>query len=132
MSVAATPTWESQAEGMTLVREVSKISDPSGEKVRNHHYMRGVCSVFYMKEAMVWAKNNGGITGPNIKEGMYKRDNWVPEGLAGVCQPSTWTAEDHRGTMSVNVIAGSYTDNGAVLESADIIEVERRSEWLGQ
>lgn len=132
MSVAATPTWESQAPGMSLVREISKVSDPAGEKVRNHHYMRGVCSVYYMKEAMLWAKANGGITGPNIKQGMYEKKDWVPEGLDGVCQPSTWTSEDHRGTMRINVISGSYTDKGAVLSSADVVQVERRAEWLGQ
>lgn len=132
MTVAATPSWESDAPGMSLVRSVSALSDPNGEEARNHHYVRGVCSVFYMKEAMEWAKDNGGITGPNIKQGMYQKQDWVPQGLDGVCQPSTWTAEDHRGTLNVNVIAARYEADKPVMDSVAVIAVERRPQWLGK
>ncbi|MDX1694191.1 MAG: ABC transporter substrate-binding protein [Ketobacteraceae bacterium] len=130
ITVAATPSWESDVEGMSLVRKISALSDPEGNEARNHHYLRGVCSVFYMKEAMQWAKANGGITGPNIKQGMYQKKDWVPEGLNGVCQPSTWTAEDHRGTMNVNIIQARY-DGKPLMSSVAVVPVERRAEWLG-
>ena len=130
MTVAATPSWESDVEGMKLVKQISALSDPEGNEARNHHYLRGVCSVFYMKEAMQWAKTNGGITGPNIKQGMYQKKDWVPEGLNGVCQPSTWTAEDHRGTMNVNIIQASY-DGAPKMSSVAVVPVERRADWLG-
>lgn len=132
MTVAATPPWESTAPGMSLVKNISRLSDPSGNEVRNHHYTRGVCSVFYMKEAMEWAKANGGITGANIKQGMYQKQDWVPEGLTGVCQPSTWTPEDHRGTLNVSVIAATYENDNATMNSVAVINVERRPQWLGK
>lgn len=129
-TVASTPAWESDVPGMTLVRTISKLSDPEGTEVRNHHYSRGVCSVFYMKEAMDWAKANGGITGANIKQGMYQKTDWVPAGLDGVCQPSSWTAEDHRGTVNVNVMQASF-EQQAKMQSIAIVAVERRDDWLG-
>ena len=132
MSVAATPTWESDAPGMNLVKSIAKLSDPSGAKVRSHHYIRGVCGVFYMKEAMEWAQANGGITGANIKQGMYQKAQWVPTGLEGVCQPSTWTSVDHRGTMNVRIIAGSFNNGQPIMDTNTVIQVDRRDDWLGR
>lgn len=97
-----------------------------------HHYVRGICSAFYMKEAMEWAKQNGGITGANIKKGMYAKKDWVPAGLEGVCLPSTWTETDHRGLMTVAINRGSF-DNGKVnIERISETELPRRDDWLGQ
>ena len=31
-----------------------------------------------MKEAMEWAKAQGGITGENIRYGIYAKQDWVP------------------------------------------------------
>jgi branched-chain amino acid transport system substrate-binding protein len=129
--VAATAFWTDNADGMKLVREISKMSDPSGEKYRTHHYIRGICSVFYMKEAMEWAAANGGLTGPNIKKGMYAKKDWVPKGLDGVCLPSTWTAEDHRGTMTVNIYNGSMVNGEAKIEKVEETTLPRREDWLG-
>jgi branched-chain amino acid transport system substrate-binding protein len=123
--------WGDDAPGMELVEAVSKMSDPSGEEYRAVHYMRGVCSVFYMKEAMEWAENNGGLNGPNIKQGMYQKQGWVPEGLDGVCLPSTWTAEDHRGTNKVFVYRGMTAGGKSEMEQLYTAEIPRKSEWLG-
>src|SRR3954451_11164500 len=51
------------APAMKIVAEVSKISDPAGSIYRPVHYIAGICSALYMKEAMDWAAQNGGITG---------------------------------------------------------------------
>ncbi len=102
-----TPFWNDQVPGMKLVREISKMSDKSGKKERVHHYMRGVCSTYFMKEAMEWAKGNGGITGENVKKGMYVHKNWVPKGLEGVCLAANWSMEDHRGINQVNIYKGN-------------------------
>ncbi len=138
-------TWADKADGagMRTIREISKLSDPSGTGYRPVHYLAGVCTVFYMKEAMDWAAKNGGVTGPNIRQGMYQRKDWVPAGLEGVCVPSTWTGTDHRGMTTVNIYRARVSgDTGASvddlvkagtirLEKVGTIEVPRKPEWLG-
>lgn len=126
-----TPFWTDDAKGMELVRKISKVSDASGEKSRTHHYIRGVCSAFYMKEAMEWAKKNGGITGENIKKGMYATKSWIPQGLEGACMPATWTQEDHRGINNVNIYKGNYVNGEVKIDKVSEITLERREDWLG-
>ncbi|MBF0391118.1 MAG: ABC transporter substrate-binding protein [Alphaproteobacteria bacterium] len=128
---AATAFWTDDAPGLALVREVSKESDPDAKEYRTHHYIRGICSAFYMKEAMEWAKVNGGITGPNVKKGMYAKKDWVPKGLDGVCLPSTWTETDHRGNLTVNIYKGSFNAGAAKIEKVTSVSLPRRDDWLG-
>jgi branched-chain amino acid transport system substrate-binding protein len=64
------------------------------------HYIAGVCSALYMKEALDWAAKNGGTGGENVAKGFYQKKDWVPAGMDGVCNPSTWTEKDHRGTLA--------------------------------
>jgi branched-chain amino acid transport system substrate-binding protein len=135
--------WGGDAPGMKTLREVSNISDFSGTAYRPVHYLAGACSAFYMKEAMDWAAQNGGVTGPNIKKGMYQKKDWVPAGLEGVCNPSTWTADDHRGTTSVGIyrakVAGAteagvdeLVKSGTIkMEKVATIDLPRKKEWLG-
>jgi branched-chain amino acid transport system substrate-binding protein len=136
--------WGDEVSGMYTVREVSKMSDPSGRKYRAVHYMRGVCSMFYLKEAMEWAEKHGGLNGPNIKEAMYQKQDWVPAGLEGVCSPATWTAKDHRGVTRVLIYRGHVNGPTTEAEVSDLIEtgvialehlqsidIPRRPEWLG-
>jgi class 3 adenylate cyclase/ABC-type branched-subunit amino acid transport system substrate-binding protein len=142
--VMGAPKWDDEVPGMYTVREVSKMSDPTGCKYRAVHYMRGVCSMFYLKEAMEWADKNGGLTGPNIKLAMYQKTDWVPVGLEGVCSPATWTAEDHRGVNRVLIYRGHVNgrtteaevpeliETGVIaLERVQSIDIPRRPEWLG-
>ncbi|MGI9298313.1 MAG: ABC transporter substrate-binding protein [Gammaproteobacteria bacterium] len=125
--VAATPFWDDDSPGMRFVKEIA-----GDDEFRTHHYIRGVCSAFYMKEAMEWALENGGeLTGPAIKQGMYARQNWTPAGLEGVCIPSTWTAEDHRGTMTVNVYHGINRGGEVIITKASETALPRRDDWLG-
>ncbi len=126
-----TPFWTDDVPGMKLVREVSKMSDNEGNKERLHHYIRGVCSAFFMKEAMEWAKKNGGITGENIKKGMYARENWVPKGLDGVCLAANWSPDDHRGVNQVNIYKGNYNGGDIKVERVNQMTLERRVDWLG-
>ncbi len=125
------PFWSDDTSGMKLVRDISKMSDPSGEKFRVHHYIRGVCSAYYMKEAMEWAEGNGGITGENIKKGMYARKNWVPKGLENVCLPATWTPEDHRGINNINIYKANYEDGSVKVNKVTTVTIDRRDDWLG-
>ncbi len=129
--VVGSVKWDDDVPGMGLVREISAMSDPSGEEARSLHYMRGICSVFYMKEALEWADANGGISGANVKRGMESQENWVPAGLEGVCLPSTWTETDHRGTTTVQVYRGSVSADQRGMENIYTAELERRPEWLG-
>ncbi len=126
-----TPFWGDDAPGMKLVREISKMSDESGKKERVHHYMRGVCGTYFMKEAMEWAKDNGGITGENIKKGMYAKKDWVPEGLEGVCLAANWSNEDHRGINQVNIYKGNYNGGDIQIEQVSQVTLKRRDDWLG-
>ena len=41
--------------------------------------------MFYIAEAMEIAMNNDDFNGEGIKNAMYKKENWVPNGLEGVC-----------------------------------------------
>lgn len=128
--VAASAFWSDNAPGLSLVREIA--AQGAGGEFQTHHYIRGVCSVFYMKEAMEWSlQNTGAITGEGIKNGMYARADWVPKGLEGVCLPSTWTAEDHRGTMTVNVYKGVNRGGTAEISRVGTTTLPRRKDWLG-
>ena len=126
------PSWDSDAPGMKTIHAISKMSDPTGKTYRNLHYMRGVCSVFYMKDAMAAAdKMDGGITGPNIKKAMEQFKDHVPAGLEGVCKPSTWTSEDHRGTTQISVYTTTYNGGDFKFKKLADETVARRPDWLG-
>ncbi len=135
--------WGDDVPGMYTVQEISKMSDPTGKVYRPVHYIRGICSIFYIKEAMEWADRNGGLSGANIRQGLYQRQDWVPAGLEGVCSPASWTPEDHRGITRVLIyrshVSGPTDASVADLISQGIIRMERvystdiprRPEWLG-
>ncbi|MDV7339645.1 ABC transporter substrate-binding protein [Terasakiella sp. A23] len=129
--------------GMKMVKAINAAG--SNKPHHNVHYLRGVCSFFYMKEAMEWADANGGIKGENIKKGMYQKKDWVPAGLEGVCPAGTWTDEDHRGHMDVFVYAANVKADPDPKKSVTELladgtigmtklfdaKLERKDEWLG-
>src|SRR5258708_38821972 len=96
-----------------------------------------------MKEAVEWAAKNGGTNGETVKKGFYQKANWVPAGMEGVCNASTWTEKDHRGTLKVDLyrmkVAGAtdaplndLVKNGGIkLEKVKTIDLPRKAEWLG-
>ncbi len=130
--VVGAATWADDVPGMKLVKEISKVSDPSGAEPRAVHYVRAICSVYYMKEAMEIADGMpGGITGPNIKKAMYQKNSWVPAGLEGVCLPSGWAADDHRGTTVVKVYQAGTKGGAIKMTPVYTAELPRRPEWLG-
>ncbi len=128
---SSTPFYGQDVPGMDLVKAIAESGEFSNGGTPTHHYIRGICSAYYMMDAMAWAKENGGITGENIKKGMYAKENWVPEGLEGVCLPSTWTDKDHRGLMTVAINQGSYVDGEVKIERIDETTLPRRDDWLG-
>lgn len=137
--------WGQDAPGMAAVREISRVSDPSGNAYRPVHYLAGICSAMLMVEAMEHAAQNGGqVTGERIREGFYARRDWVPRGFEGVCNPSNYAPDDHRGTMRValyRAVVNGDTSQGSVeelirggrmrIEPVTTIELERRRDWLG-
>lgn len=136
-------TWNGNAPGLATFKDISKMSDPSGNAYRTVHYMAAVCTVMYMKEAMDWADKNGGVTGVKIRDGMYQKTNWVPKGTEGVCNPSTWTTSDHRPTTTVDLYRSVVTGptdapladlvkSGAIkLEKVATINLPRKTELQG-
>jgi branched-chain amino acid transport system substrate-binding protein len=138
-------TWAGDAPGMATVREISRGGATPATEYRPVHYLAGVCSAMLMVEAMQTAAANGGqVTGDRIREGFYARRDWVPQGFEGVCNPSTFTVEDHRGQMRValfrSVVTGDTTQGSVAelmragtmkLEPVTTITLERRQDWLG-
>ena len=137
--------WGQEAPGMANVQAISRMSDTAGTAYRPVHYVAGVCSALLMVEAMEHAaQNNGAVTGERIREGFYARRNWVPRGMEGVCNPSNYAPDDHRGTLRVGLyrarVSGD-TSQGSVaelmragtmkVEPVATIELDRKREWLG-
>ncbi len=142
--VRTAAVWGQDAPGMNLAREISRVSDQSGNAYRPVHYLAGVCAAMLMVEAMETASTGGEPTGERIRDGFYARQNWVPRGFDGLCNPSTFTNEDHRGTMRValyRAVVRGNTAQGSVdelmragtmkLEPVSTVELERRRDWLG-
>jgi len=137
--------WGQEAPGMTNVQAISRMSDTAGTAYRPVHYVAGVCSAMLMVEAMEHAaQNNGAVNGERIREGFYARRNWVPRGMEGVCNPSNFAPDDHRGTLRVGLYRARVTGDtsqGSVAElmragtmqvqSVATIELDRKREWLG-
>jgi branched-chain amino acid transport system substrate-binding protein len=130
---------------MANVRAISQGGATASAEYRPVHYLAGICSAMLMVEAMESAAANGGqVSGDRIREGFYARQNWVPRGFEGVCKPSTFTVEDHRGQMAVSLyraVVSGDTAQGSVaelmrngtmkLERVTEITLERRQDWLG-
>jgi branched-chain amino acid transport system substrate-binding protein len=143
--VRTAAVWGQEAPGMASVREISRLSDPRGQAYRPVHYLAGICSAMLMVEAMEAAAEGGGqVAGERIRDGFYARRDWMPRGFDGVCSPSTFTANDHRGTMRAalyrSVVAGPTSQGGVEelvragtmrLEPVGTVELERRRDWLG-
>ena len=136
--------WNASGPGMYTIRQVSMMSDPEQTKYRSVHYIRGVCSMFYLKEAIEIAAQQGEISGPSIKAAMYAKENWVPVGLEGVCRPATWQAEDHRGVTEVLIyqaevsdldkahsLENLFADGKMSMKQVFSTNIPRRAEWLG-
>lgn len=143
--VRTSAVWGQNAPGMATVQAISRMSDADGKAYRPVHYLAGVCSAMLMAEAIGTAGASGGqVTGERIRDAFYTRRDWVPEGFGGVCAPSNFTSEDHRGQSSVSLyrsVVSGDTSQGSVaelmaagtmkLEKVATIEVERKREWLG-
>ncbi|MEH2510054.1 branched-chain amino acid transport system substrate-binding protein [Nitrobacteraceae bacterium AZCC 1564] len=135
--------WGGNAPGMKTMQDISKMSDPDGKAYRPVHYVAGVCTALYMKEAVEWAAKNGGATGEKVKNGFYQKANWVPAGMEGVCNPSTWTEKDHRPTLKVDIyrmkvsgptdasVADLVKSGTIKLEKVKTVDLPRKPEWLG-
>ncbi|MRI34115.1 branched-chain amino acid ABC transporter substrate-binding protein [Endozoicomonas sp. OPT23] len=127
---AMTPFWTDNVPALENVKKIAR-SSKRDDSFQTHHYIRGVCTTLYMAEAMKWAKDNGGITGENVKNGMYVKKNWVPEGMEGVCLPANWASDDHRGINTVNIYQAKW-DNGDIdVGRISQVELPRRDDWLG-
>jgi branched-chain amino acid transport system substrate-binding protein len=130
--VVTVARWGADVPGMALVREVSRQSDPNGQVAdRSAHYIRGVCSAFLMRDAMLAADRAGGVTGPNIKKAFEEMRDHVPPGLEGVCLKTTWTPTDHRGTTTVMLYRND--DNLGTVTAEKVFEttIPLRPDWLG-
>ncbi|MAI02366.1 MAG: branched-chain amino acid ABC transporter substrate-binding protein [Rickettsiales bacterium] len=142
-AVRTSSVWGENNKGMELVKKVSEMSGKN-QTYRSVHYISAVCSMFFIAEAMKIAMSENNFNGEGIRNAMYKNKNWIPEGLDGVCLPSTWKNDDHRGLMEVpiyKVKVNDRTDKKSVdelmsskviqLVKEDQITLPRRPEWRG-
>ncbi|MDZ7808997.1 MAG: ABC transporter substrate-binding protein [Arhodomonas sp.] len=121
--------WGADVPGMDTIEEISQMS---GGGERALHYMRGVCSVYFMRDAMLMAAEDGDITGPRVKAALESMRSHVPEGMEGVCLPHTWTPENHRGTTEVMVYQNEWKGDGDFeLNKLTTVDLPRRDDWLG-
>jgi branched-chain amino acid transport system substrate-binding protein len=118
--------WGSDVPGMKLVREIG------GDQPKSTFYMAALCTMMYLREALVAADKSGGISGPNVQKAMYAQANWVPKGLEGVCAPATWTASDHRSVVDVPVLQGTMAGGKPGWKRLDVIKLGRAPEWLAR
>ena len=128
----STPFYGADVPGMALVEEIVANGGGLAGERPTHHYIRGVCSAYYMVEAMAMAAEKGEVTGLAVRDAMYERQDWVPAGLEGVCLPSTWSKDDHRGLMTIAIQRGSFVDGEVVIEEIAQVDLERRPDWLGR
>ncbi|MBL8658873.1 MAG: ABC transporter substrate-binding protein [Rhodospirillales bacterium] len=129
--VVSVARWGDDVPGMKTVREVSQVSDSSGDEKRSVHYIRGVCSAFLMRDAMQTAAEKGGVTGENIKAAFEQMRDHVPAGLEGVCLPTTWTPTDHRGTTTVMLYRNDYNFGTVTQTRVYTTTIPLRPDWLG-
>jgi ABC-type branched-chain amino acid transport systems, periplasmic component len=129
--VVSVARWGDDVPGMKLVEAVSKESDPDGTAYRSAHYIRGVCTAFFMRDALEAAQKNGGITGANVKKAFEEMRDRTPAGLEGVCLPSTWTPTDHRGTTTVMLYRNDYNYGTVTAQRVYETTIPLRPDWLG-
>ena len=55
----------------------------------------------------------------------------VPAGLEGVCLPTTFTPEDHRGTTTVILYRNDFNFAGPHAQKVYTTTVPLRPDWLG-
>ncbi|MCK4503586.1 MAG: ABC transporter substrate-binding protein, partial [Desulfuromonadales bacterium] len=128
--VAGTP-WNAGSSANATMKAIAATSKKGSDAYRGLHYVRGVCSTMFMVDAMKMADKKGKLNGTGIKAAMESMTDYVPVGLEGVCLPSTWTGEDHRGTTLVSVYKSEYNKGDFKMEKQATVEVPRRAEWLG-
>jgi branched-chain amino acid transport system substrate-binding protein len=80
---------------------------------------------------MASAAKAGAVTGANIKKGFEEMRDHVPSGLEGVCLPSTFTANDHRGTTTVMLYRNEYNDGSVTAQRVYQTTIPLRPDWLG-
>jgi len=113
--VMATAAWGENVPGMRLLRDIAAFNGDTGPK--SIHYIQGVCSVYFMKDAMDRATlMPGGVTPENVRAAMEEPTGWAPLGLEGACNPGTWTAGAHRGISDIWIYMAHMAEDGYNLE----------------
>jgi branched-chain amino acid transport system substrate-binding protein len=108
------------------------VREIGGASPKSTFYMAALCTMMYMREALIAADKAGGVNGPNVQKAMYAKANWVPQGLEGVCAPATWTASDHRSVVDVPVMQGTMTGGRPGWKQLEVVKLGRDAEWLAR
>lgn len=129
--VVTVARWDEDVPGMATVREVARQSDPEGTTPRSVHYIRGVCSAFFMRDAIAAAAEAGPVDGAAVKAAFEAMRDHVPAELEGVCLPSSWTPTDHRGTTTVKLYRSDHNFGAITASHAYTTTMPLRPDWLG-
>ena len=80
-------TWGGDAPGMKTVRgDLEDVRSVRHAPIGPVHYIAGVCTALYLKEAMDWAaQERRRHRRERRKKGFYQKKDWVPAGMEGVC-----------------------------------------------
>jgi branched-chain amino acid transport system substrate-binding protein len=143
--VMANAPWGTNAPGQKTLEAISAMAPPppaaetkddkeaAPPAGRSLHYIQGVCSVFFLRDAMTRASAmEGGITGPNIKAALEDGVEREPKGLEGICNPASWRPQDHRSVSNVWVYMSHVTAESRSIERVYRALVPLRPDWLGQ
>ena len=108
------------------------------------HYIAGVCSALYLKEALDWAAKNGGATGENVANGVLSEEglgagrhgrrlqslDLGPRRTIVRPRPSTSIAQRVSGATDGDI--NDLMAKGTIkLEKVKTIELPRKADWFG-
>ena len=99
------------------VQAISRISDPAGTAYRPVHYVAGVCAAMLMVEAMEMPRPMAARSPASASAWLLCSAGLGASRLRGRLQPSTFTGEDHRGTIERGALpcrVGGDTSQGSV------------------
>jgi branched-chain amino acid transport system substrate-binding protein len=118
IGMQAAAVYGDDVPGMKPILEVTK------NEHKMTHYIRAWVSMMVMKEALIRADKAGELNGPGMKKALESLKDFDTEGLTA---PITFTADDHRPSMSAKVY--EFEDGKMVYKTT--IELPRKMEWLG-
>ena len=135
--------WGGDAPGMKTVMEISKMSDAAGTAYRPVHYVAGVCTALYMKEARRMGcqerrrhrreRQEGLLPEEGLGAGRHgRRLQSLDLDREGSPRHAQGRSLSHEGRRRTDAPLNDLVKNGAIkLEKVKTVDLPRKAEWLG-